>query len=80
VILSPGPTFRVPELRGDQAKAPYSRDGAVTLDENERRHILWALRQTNWKVRGPQGAAELLKIHPSTLNFRMKKLGIRRPI
>jgi len=79
VILSPGPAFRAPELRGDLTKSPYARDGAVTLEENEKRHILWALRQTDWKVRGPQGAAELLKIHPSTLNFRMKKLGIRRP-
>jgi transcriptional regulator with GAF, ATPase, and Fis domain len=51
----------------------------MTLMENERRHILWALQQTNWKVRGKGGAAELLNIPPSTLAFRMNKLGIRRP-
>jgi transcriptional regulator with GAF, ATPase, and Fis domain len=51
----------------------------MTLKENERRHILWALQKTGWKVRGSGGAAELLDLPPSTLAFRMKKLGIERP-
>jgi transcriptional regulator with GAF, ATPase, and Fis domain len=50
-----------------------------SLTENERNHILWALEQKGWKVRGPEGAAELLDIHPSTLAARMRKLNIKRP-
>jgi transcriptional regulator with GAF, ATPase, and Fis domain len=51
----------------------------ITLKENERRHILWGLERTRWKIHGRGGAAELLDIHPNTLAFRMKKLGIKRP-
>jgi formate hydrogenlyase transcriptional activator len=51
---------------------------AVTLRENERRHILWALERTRGKIHGPGGAAELLEVHPNTLTFRIKKLGIQR--
>jgi len=77
VILSPGPMFRVPELGGRPTELHPRAD--VTLNENERRHILWTLQKTGWKVRGRGGAAELLDIHPSTLAFRMKRLGIKRP-
>jgi transcriptional regulator with GAF, ATPase, and Fis domain/tetratricopeptide (TPR) repeat protein len=77
-ILNPGPLFRVPDLGSTQGDASADR-GGTTLMENERRHILWALQQTNWKVRGKGGTAELLNIPPSTLAFRMNKLGIRRP-
>ncbi|PKN69402.1 MAG: hypothetical protein CVU54_10255 [Deltaproteobacteria bacterium HGW-Deltaproteobacteria-12] len=77
-ILNSGPLFRVPDL-GSPQKEFYSEKDGVTLMENERRHILWALQRTNWKVRGKGGAAELLNIPPSTLAFRMNKLGIRRP-
>jgi transcriptional regulator with GAF, ATPase, and Fis domain len=77
-ILNPGPFFRIPDLGSTQKSSSIDRDG-MTLMENERRHILWALQQTNWKVRGKGGAAELLNIPPSTLAFRMKRNGIRRP-
>jgi transcriptional regulator with GAF, ATPase, and Fis domain len=49
-----------------------------TLEENERRHILEALERSGWRVHGAGGAADILKIHPSTLSSRMKKLGIRK--
>jgi len=45
----------------------------------ERDHILHVLGLTNWKIEGPDGAAEILELHPSTLRFRLKKLGIERP-
>ena len=77
-ILNTGPIFRVPELgTGHPGFSQY--DGNITLKENERRHILQTLKKTNWKVRGIGGAAELLELPPSTLAFRMKKLGIQRP-
>jgi transcriptional regulator with GAF, ATPase, and Fis domain len=48
------------------------------LRENERQHIEWSLKNTLGKIHGPCGAAELLDIHPNTLTFRIKKLGIKR--
>ena len=50
-----------------------------TLVEKEREHILAVLEQTGWRVRGERGAAELLRIKPTTLESRMKKLKIERP-
>ncbi len=52
---------------------------AFTLEDAERAHILAALAQTGWRVRGTGGAAALLDIKPTTLESRMHKLGIRRP-
>jgi transcriptional regulator with GAF, ATPase, and Fis domain len=78
VILSNGPVFRVPEL-DIQAPAPAPEKSNTTLKETEYRHILFCLQKTGWKIRGTGGAAELLDIHPSTLDFRMKKLGIQKP-
>jgi formate hydrogenlyase transcriptional activator len=79
VIVSLGNNFKVPESIILNKPQAGSQLGHFTLMENERAHILWALQKTGWKVRGHSGAAELLDIHPSTLNFRMKKHGIERP-
>jgi transcriptional regulator with GAF, ATPase, and Fis domain len=49
------------------------------MRELERRNILRALEATGWRVAGPDGAARQLGAKPSTLNSRMKALGIRRP-
>ncbi|MDZ7722883.1 MAG: helix-turn-helix domain-containing protein [candidate division KSB1 bacterium] len=50
-----------------------------TLEEHEREHILKALQATNWRVSGANGAAQLLGLKRTTLEARMKKLGIQRP-
>jgi len=50
-----------------------------TLEAAERAHILKALEACGWRVSGRGGAADLLGLRPSTLDFRMKKLGINRP-
>jgi PAS domain S-box-containing protein len=50
----------------------------LSLDENERMHILKALEKTHWKINGKGGAAELLKKNPQTLRARIKKLKIER--
>ncbi len=52
----------------------------ATMEEAERQHILRALRQTQWRIAGPRGAANLLGMKRTTLQARMRKLGIRRPI
>jgi PAS domain S-box-containing protein len=49
-----------------------------SLQAVERDYILEVLRQTNWLITGPRGAAKVLALHPSTLRYRMKKLGIAR--
>lgn len=77
-ILSVSSHFRIPELFVPTRELSSSKN-EFTLRDVERRHISLALEMTRWKVRGPGGAAELLDIHPSTLAFRMKKLGIQRP-
>jgi formate hydrogenlyase transcriptional activator len=51
-----------------------------TLEEAERQHILRALKQTQWRIAGPKGAAKLLGMKRTTLQARMRKLGIRRPV
>jgi transcriptional regulator with GAF, ATPase, and Fis domain len=49
-----------------------------TLRENERDHIIAILKKCNGKVGGRDGAAEILDVNTSTLNSRMRKLGIQR--
>src|SRR6266705_2027508 len=51
-----------------------------TLEEAERQHILRALKQTQWRIAGTKGAATLLAMKRTTLQARMRKLGIRRPV
>jgi formate hydrogenlyase transcriptional activator len=51
----------------------------MTMEEAERAHITAVLEITHWKVSGEHGAARLLDMIPSTLDSRMRKLGIRRP-
>src|SRR5882724_3623586 len=57
-----------------------STSSISTLEEAERQHILRALKQTQWRIAGPKGAAVLLDIKRTTLQARMRKLGIRRPV
>jgi len=57
-----------------------STSAISTLEEAERQHILRALKQTQWRIAGPKGAAVLLGMKRTTLQARMRKLGIRRPV
>jgi formate hydrogenlyase transcriptional activator len=50
----------------------------MTLEEMERQHVLDVLEHTNWRVSGEKGAAAILGLKPTTLEARMKKLGIER--
>jgi transcriptional regulator with GAF, ATPase, and Fis domain len=51
----------------------------LNLEALERKHILTVLENTKWRIRGHNGAAEILGLKPTTLYSRMKKLGIKRP-
>jgi chemotaxis protein methyltransferase CheR len=78
-INSSGPKLRlVDEL---ELKKPHQdlTTTQKTLAEVERDHIVRILEQTNWKVSGKNGAAEILGLNRSTLRARIRKLGIHQP-
>jgi len=60
-------------------KRPATGAAPGTLKDLERAHILSTLKETRWVISGPRGAATRLGMNRSTLQFRMKKLGIERP-
>jgi formate hydrogenlyase transcriptional activator len=79
VILSAGPVLKVPLSDLKERMVPNTSTKNDTLEEAERKHILGALEETRWILGGPRGAAARLGINRSTLQFRMKKMGIARP-
>ena len=80
VILSSGPVLKVPLEDLRDRVAPGQVNGTHrTLEEAERAHILATVKETKWVLSGPRGAARRLGMNRSTLQFRMKKLGIVRP-
>lgn len=68
-------TIEVPEL----LVAADSSDEIQKLADHERDYIISVLSRLAWKVRGKDGAAAALDLPPTTLESRMKKLGIKRP-
>jgi len=89
VIISSGPVLSidVTDLKFPKAGLPAekpasskSTNGALhnVLEETERQQILNALKECNWVVAGPNGAAAHLAMKRSTLQLRMQKLGIAR--
>jgi len=94
VILSAGPVLNVPlsefqsrpalaavDGHGNRDRKPESsagKDIRDVLEETERKHISSVLSETNWVVAGPNGAAIRLGMKRSTLQLRMRKLGISR--
>jgi len=80
VILSTGPVLRVPlaELRSPEAVAAPDVGNGATLEDAEREHIMRILRETKGVIGGPNGAAARLGLKRTTLNSKMRKLGIDR--
>jgi transcriptional regulator with GAF, ATPase, and Fis domain len=64
----------------ESAPSAASPAPVSTLDDAQRQHILRVLRQTQWRISGPRGAAAILGMKRTTLQARMRKLGIKRPI
>ena len=75
LIMSSGRTLEVRLPHGAVAKIPQ----VLNLEDVERKHISGVLQQTGWRVSGQGGAAEILGLKRTTLQAKMKKLGIRRP-
>jgi formate hydrogenlyase transcriptional activator len=90
VIISTGPALSVDvaDLKFPKTNHPDERvappnssaNGGLNhlLEETERQQVLQALKQCNWVVAGPDGAAALLGVNRSTLQVRIRKLGISR--
>jgi PAS domain S-box len=89
-ILTNGPLLMVPESQlptspdesdgdgdGELDMAPAATGGA--LNEVTRSHIAAVLEGHDWVIEGPDGAAAVLGLKPSTLRYRMKLLGIKKP-
>jgi len=77
VLNSSGPKLRlVDELKKEHKDLTTA---LKPLRDIEREYIVRVLEQTNWKVSGKNGAAEILGLDRSTLRARMRKLGIRKP-
>jgi formate hydrogenlyase transcriptional activator len=77
----------VADLKISRSSSPAEKSSAQgstnhglhnVLEETERQQILKALKQSNWVVAGPKGAAAKLGMKRSTLQLRMSKLGISR--
>ena len=78
MITSTGPVLQLADrLEGEAVET--KEEPLKELAAMERDHILKVLQKTRWKIDGEGGAAALLKLNPSTLRFRLKKLGIKRP-
>jgi DNA-binding NtrC family response regulator len=90
VILARGGTleFDLPgrnALPVEQAQARPADDSArgflteVEVQQRERENLLAVLAKSNWRIKGPEGAAELLGVKATTLLSRLKALGLKRP-
>ncbi|HSE16455.1 MAG TPA: sigma 54-interacting transcriptional regulator [Pyrinomonadaceae bacterium] len=80
VILSRGPSLEIPLGELKQATRPVNHtNGSITLESVEREHILRVLSESKWVIGGPAGAAARLGVNRTTLNHRLRKLGITRP-
>ncbi|MDX1666289.1 MAG: sigma 54-interacting transcriptional regulator, partial [Saprospiraceae bacterium] len=79
VILSTGDTLNLESsFSGSSSIKPERQDEIVPFEDMQRDYIIRALKKTNWRVSGPEGAARLLKLNHRTLASKMRKLGIRR--
>jgi PAS domain S-box-containing protein len=77
VILSPGAVLHAPLAELEQIEAS-SGSADANLEAAEREHILRVLRECKGMISGPNGAAERLGLKRTTLNSKIKKLGIHR--
>ena len=76
IVLSQGDQLQL----GDwfvKTSSPRIKASIPTLDEMQKDHIIYTLGITKGKIRGDGGAADILGLKPTTLEFRMKKLGIK---
>lgn len=82
IILGDNATIEIgPEqlTARNQLTDKFETASTASFEAVSRQHIQSVLEQTNWIIEGENGAAKLLNMQPSTLRYRMKKLGIVKP-
>lgn len=79
MILSPGKALILENLLHTPSQSGSFRTTSARLEDVDRAHIVSVLDECNWTIKGPGQAAERLALAPSTLRYRMNKLGIKRP-
>lgn len=83
MIRATSPILEIEVLTAAAAASPSERPlpspRPASLDDIQKAHLIDVLHRTGWRIRGPRGAATLLGIKPTTLESRMKRLGIKRP-
>lgn len=77
IIVSKGGKLQIGDWLTSKRKA-LPQEEVLTLDDLQKQHIIKVLKLTQWRVSGESGAAKVLGIRPTTLESRMKKLGISR--
>ena len=81
LLTTSSPTIRevhLPSNNNLEIRTALKDEYLMTHEENERDHIIKVLNRTNGKIFGPGGAAEILNLRASTLNSKIKKLGIKK--
>lgn len=79
VIVSRGGRLDLGDWFSSESTAADPRRQHMTLEDVEREHITTVLESVGWRISGPRGAAGILGMNRTTLQSRMKKLGIKRP-
>jgi len=79
LVISRGDSFEIPRAYFGQVLDQKRKPELISLEEFEKRYVLEVLQQTKGAIYGPKGAAVILGLKPSTLQSRMKKLGVERP-
>ena len=81
ILLNNGDVLReiaIPVTVHNNESATLNRARLKTIDENEREHILKVLKYCSGRIAGIGGAADILGVPASTLNSKIKRLGIRK--
>jgi formate hydrogenlyase transcriptional activator len=80
VLMATGSTIKQVHLPSGKllSKTKNEEESLKTFEENERDYIIKVLNRCNGKIYGPGGAAVILNLRVSTLNSKIKKLGIKK--
>jgi DNA-binding NtrC family response regulator len=71
--------FNSAPFRPKDAEAEPEYLTEVEIQQRERQNLIAVLEKAGWKIKGVNGAAELLGVKPTTLNARIEKMGLKRP-
>jgi len=78
LVVSKGEYLEIPRAYFIHSPLMKEKTGFLPLHEYEKQYILEVLQRTKGVIYGSRGAASILRLKPSTLQSRMKKLGIEK--